>query len=128
MGCLTSLPASRRQKQRHCELRRLTQPAEWSRLPPKCLQLPFMFLHLQHGQILLPISQVRTLQLLLPSDAELTMLSVAAADLPPAPACVGGMSVVDTFTFNNASWVACEDLQHPGGSVALISSDETATT
>ena len=38
------------------------------------------------------------------------------------------MSVVDTFTFNNASWVACEDLQHPGGSVALISSDETATT
>lgn len=37
------------------------------------------------------------------------------------------MEQVDTFTINSTLWVACEDLQQPGGSIALVSSDEGRT-
>ena len=40
----------------------------------------------------------------------------------PPPACPSAMTAVDTFDVNGTSWVACEDLQIPGGALVLVSS------
>ena len=37
------------------------------------------------------------------------------------PACPGGITQIDTFEINGTAWSACEDLQQPGGSIALVS-------
>ena len=34
--------------------------------------------------------------------------------------CPNGMTPVDRFALNGSNWVACEDLQHPGGALALV--------
>lgn len=44
----------------------------------------------------------------------------AAVSLSP-PACPGGSTLVDTFQGpDSATWLACEDLQEPGGALALV--------
>jgi hypothetical protein len=59
-------------------------------------------------------------------------LSTSVA-LPPAaaqeestsktnPGCPAGLTVVESFTSDGVAWVACEDLQRPGGAIALVSS------
>eukprot|EP01052_Picozoa_sp_SAG31_P050340 SAG31_NODE_11443_length_1030_cov_0.566058_1_plen_187_part_00 len=39
--------------------------------------------------------------------------------------CPSGMSLVDTFSVDEVQMGACEDLQQPGGSIALVSSEGT---
>ena len=36
--------------------------------------------------------------------------------------CPGGTSLVDLFELNGTQWAACEDLQVPGGALALVPS------
>jgi hypothetical protein len=42
----------------------------------------------------------------------------------PTLQCPGGIAQVDMFTAGGSgtSWLACEDLQHPGGTIVLVSS------
>ena len=46
--------------------------------------------------------------------------SASSRSGPGKAACPGGMTVVDTFDLNGTAWTACEDLQQPGGSIALV--------
>ena len=52
--------------------------------------------------------------------AEATAVPVSSAHEQVTPACSGGMDQVDTFTINGTLWAACEDLQEPGGALALV--------
>jgi hypothetical protein len=38
-----------------------------------------------------------------------------------APSCPDGTAAVDSFAINGTAWIACEDLQQPAGSIALVS-------
>ena len=38
------------------------------------------------------------------------------------PACPPATTQLDTFQLNGSAWVACEDLQTPGGALVLASS------
>eukprot|EP01045_Picozoa_sp_COSAG04_P034396 COSAG04_NODE_7509_length_1116_cov_1.500492_1_plen_198_part_10 len=50
--------------------------------------------------------------------------AVAAAAAPAAAAaCPGATTSVDSFELGGASWTACEDLQQPGGALALAAAD-----
>ena len=47
--------------------------------------------------------------------------TAAAASAAAAAACPAGTTLVDTFNDSSgATWSACEDLQQPGGTIALV--------
>ena len=54
-----------------------------------------------------------------PQPLALLLATAAAID------CPGGTSLVDLFNLNGTRWAACEDLQVPGGALALVSSSGT---
>ena len=54
-------------------------------------------------------------------------IGFAGADTDTAATCPGGIAKVDTFSLKGPDgsedlWVVCEDLQVPGGAIALVSS------
>ena len=51
-----------------------------------------------------------------------TLLHLTPIGASTGTTCPNGMTLVDTFHVDEARWTACEDLQQPGGSIALISS------
>jgi hypothetical protein len=56
------------------------------------------------------------------SDLSRAALSEAVPEISErAPTCPVGLDQVDTFSINGSTWVACEDLQQPGGTIALVS-------
>ena len=54
----------------------------------------------------------------------MAMLLSAVSAVLCAPACPSGSTKLDTFTAEGKLWIACEDLSHPSGAIALVS-DET---
>lgn len=54
-------------------------------------------------------------------DADAPQTVVAAST---APKCPSGTTLVDTFDRNGTMWSVCEDLQAPGGSIALVNAEE----
>ena len=54
-----------------------------------------------------------------PQPLALLLATAAAID------CPGSTSLVDLFNLNGTRWAACEDLQVPGGALALVSSSGT---
>ena len=54
-----------------------------------------------------------------PQPLALLLATAAAID------CPGGTSLVNLFDLNGTRWAACEDLQVPGGALALVSSSGT---
>jgi hypothetical protein len=67
------------------------------------------------------------LVLLLLAAAAAAGTSAAAAGAATTPACPAGTTLVDTFKDSSgASWSACEDLQQPGGTIALVPENEGA--
>ena len=47
--------------------------------------------------------------------------TAATASAAAAAACPAGTTLVDTFNDSSgATWSACEDLQQPGGTIALV--------
>ena len=48
---------------------------------------------------------------------------VATIAANAAATCPGGIATVDTFELNGSAWTACEDLQQPGGAIALVNDE-----
>lgn len=48
------------------------------------------------------------------------LLGVLSLMIPAWAACPGKMFQIDTFDYAGTSWMACEDLQQPGGSIVLV--------
>ena len=62
--------------------------------------------------------------------AAFCLLFVGQSALTPPPhiQCPSGTTQVDAFQLNGTNWTACEDLQVPGGAIALVdTSGRTAT-
>ena len=54
-------------------------------------------------------------------------LALASAEQKSAsPKCAGGMTLVANFNIDNTAWCACEDLEHPGGAILLVSAEGDA--
>ena len=59
-----------------------------------------------------------------PEPAASSAAASAASGAPAAsraPGCPEGVEQVDSFQLNGTAWVACEDLQQPGGALVLAS-------
>eukprot|EP00966_Prymnesium_polylepis_P166756 3854484-Prymnesium_polylepis.2 len=49
------------------------------------------------------------------------LCAVAGASRAPGACPDASMTIVDSFDLRGTTWTACEDLQRPGGSIALVS-------
>jgi hypothetical protein len=50
------------------------------------------------------------------------VLAMSALATGSGAQCPHGMTPLDSFQVNGTEWWACEDLQQPGGALALVSS------
>ena len=60
------------------------------------------------------------------SDEAPAVSAPLSSALTLTPPCPDGTTRVDAFELNGTSWAACEDLQTPGGALALLSSNGDA--